>query len=67
MTDGEFDRAVVGLVRRLRGERQVAVHTIGFLYTPPGSVAEAILKEIADQNGGEYKFVSEQDLGSLVP
>lgn len=67
LTDGEFDRAVVGLVRRLRGERQVAVHTIGFLYTPPGSVAEAILKEIADQNGGEYKFVSEQDLGSLVP
>jgi len=67
LTDGEFDKAVVDLVKRLNANRQVAVHTIGFLYTPPGSAAEAILKEIADQSGGQYRFVSERDLATLDP
>jgi hypothetical protein len=67
LTDGEFDRAVVDLVCRLNAGGRVNVHTIGFLYTLPGSSAEAILREIADRNGGGYKFVSERDLAALVP
>jgi hypothetical protein len=62
LTDGEFDRAVVGMVHRLNAGGKVTVHTIGFLYRGPG---EAILKDIAAQNGGQFKFVSEEDLVAL--
>jgi hypothetical protein len=62
LTDGEFDRAIIDLVKRLNPDKQVAVHTIGFLY----KLSEAVLKEIARENGGEYRFVSEQDLEKLV-
>ncbi|MBL7139809.1 MAG: VWA domain-containing protein [Planctomycetes bacterium] len=60
LTDGEFDRSIVDLVRRLNTSRDVAVHTIGFLYNPGPA-----LREIAAQNNGRYKFVSEQDLALL--
>jgi hypothetical protein len=63
LTDGEFDRAVVGLVRGLNAGGRVQVHTIGFLYTWPGTSAEGVLKQIAAEHGGNYKFVSERDLG----
>jgi len=63
LTDGEFDRAIVGLVRGLNAGGRVRVHTIGFLYTWPGTSAEGVLKQIAAENGGNYKFVSERDLG----
>ena len=59
LTDGEFDRAIVGLVRGLNAGDRVRVHTIGFLYR----VGEKVLKQIAVENGGNYKFVSEGDLG----
>jgi len=63
LTDGEFDRAIVGLVRGLNAGGRVRVHTIGFLYPRPGTSAEEVLKQIAAENGGNYKFVSERDLG----
>ena len=63
LTDGEFDRAIVGLVRGLNAGGRVRVHTIGFLYTRPGTSAEGVLKQIASENGGNYKFVSEGGLG----
>ncbi|MGB2755197.1 MAG: VWA domain-containing protein [Phycisphaerae bacterium] len=59
LTDGEFDRAIVGLVQDLNAGGRVRVHTIGFLYRP----GEKVLKQIAAENGGNYKFVSERDLG----
>jgi uncharacterized protein with von Willebrand factor type A (vWA) domain len=62
LTDGEFDRAIVALVKRLNADAKVTVHTIGFLYRE----GEPILKQIADQNGGRYRFVSEKDLADLV-
>jgi len=62
LTDGEFDRSIVDLVKRLNADRKVRVHTIGFLYR----LGEAILKEIASENGGTYTFVSEKDLARLV-
>jgi len=62
LTDGEFDKAIVGLVKRLNAGGQVTVHTIGFLYR----MGEQVLKQIADENGGSYKFVSEKDLATLI-
>ena len=62
LTDGEFDRSIVDLVRRLNAEKKVRVHTICFLY----KMGEAVLKEIARENGGTYTFVSEKDLANLV-
>ncbi|MGB3086348.1 MAG: VWA domain-containing protein [Phycisphaerae bacterium] len=62
LTDGEFDKANVGLVKRLNAASKVKVHTIGFLYR----IGEVVLKRIADENGGNYKFVSERDLEDLV-
>jgi hypothetical protein len=62
LTDGEFDRAIVGLVKRQNAGGQVNVHTIGFLYR----MGEQVLKQIAEENGGNYKFVSEKDLATLI-
>jgi len=58
LTDGEFDRAIVGLVGGLNAAAKVKVHTIAFRYR----IGEKVLKEIADGNGGNYKFVSGEDL-----
>jgi hypothetical protein len=60
-TDGEFDREIVPLIKRLNPQGKVTVHTIGFIYR----TGEAVLKDIAAQNNGTYKFVSEQDLAQL--
>jgi len=61
LTDGEFDRAVIGQIGRLNAGGKVRVHTIGFVYTS----GEEVLKEIAAGNGGLYKFVSTDDLAAL--
>jgi len=65
LTDGEFDRQIIDLMKRLNVGGKVTVHTIGFLYTTPGTASEEILKTIASQNGGHYKFVSVEDLSAL--
>jgi len=63
LTDAEFDRSIVDLTKRLNVGGKVTVHTIGFLY-PSG---EEVLKQIAEQNNGNYKFVSEADLEAMFP
>ena len=62
LTDGEFDRAIIDQVKRLNVGGKVTVHTIGFLYR----TGETVLKQIADDSHGNYKFVSEQDLAGLA-
>jgi len=62
LTDGEFDKAIVDRVDRLNVGDSVTVHTIGFLYR----TGENVLKEIAKNNSGNYKFVSEADLATLA-
>jgi len=62
LTDGEFDPQVARLVKDLNKNGKVKVHTIGFLY----KTGEAILKQIAAENGGTYKFVTEADLANLA-
>jgi hypothetical protein len=58
LTGGEFDVKMAALIRKLNADGQVKVHTIAFLYRG----GEELLKKIADQNGGAYKYVSEDDL-----
>ncbi|MBE3100054.1 MAG: VWA domain-containing protein [Planctomycetes bacterium] len=62
LTDGEFDRAVIDLIKRLNVGGKVRVYTIGFLYDG----GREILTKIAADNGGEYKFVAEKDLADIV-
>ncbi|MCX5654130.1 MAG: VWA domain-containing protein [Planctomycetota bacterium] len=62
LTDGEFDRAIIDHVKRLNVGGKATVHTIGFLY----KTGEAVLKQIADDNHGNYKFISESDLATLA-
>jgi tetratricopeptide (TPR) repeat protein len=62
LTDGEFNWSTVGLVRNLNPQGKTTVNTISFLYRG----GEKVLKEIADQNGGSYKFVSEDELSQLA-
>ena len=62
LTDGEFDPQVARLVKDLNKDGKVKVHTYGFLY----KTSEAILKQIAAENGGTYKFVTEADLANLA-
>jgi len=62
LTDGEFDKAIVDQVAKANAAKKVTVHTIGFLY----KMGEKILKDIAAQNNGTYKFVAESDLETLL-
>jgi hypothetical protein len=62
LTDGEFDRAVADLLKRLNPGAKVPVHTLGFLYR----TGETLLKRIAADSGGQYRFVSEADLATLA-
>jgi hypothetical protein len=65
LTDGEFNNLVsyaevVAEIARLNPERKVKLNTISF-----GShdlKAEEVLKRIAQENGGMYKRVTEEDL-----
>lgn len=61
LTDGEFDRKIPGLVRRLNVDKKVRVNTFCFIYT--GS--QQMMQQIAEENGGSYKYIGEDDLESL--
>jgi hypothetical protein len=58
LTDGEFDKTIVDEVKRANAGKRVVVNTIAFIY----KYGEALLKQIAADNGGNYKFVAEADL-----
>jgi len=62
LTDSEFDWAIVDLVKRLNADAKVTVHTIGFLCRE----GESVLKDIAEQNGGNYVFVSQEYLAEYL-
>jgi len=64
LTDGDFsgeDRftdndAVLKAIRTLNADRDVAIHTV--LFGKHTKAGEAILKTIATENGGTYRFVA---------
>jgi tetratricopeptide (TPR) repeat protein len=62
MTDGEFKKEVAAQVKQLNAGGKVTVHTISFLYASGADV----LKQIANENGGEFKIYTEQDLANLM-
>lgn len=62
LTDGEFDREIAGLVGRLNGAKKIVVNTISFIYRG----GEKVLKQIAKENGGTYKFISEDELFEIT-
>ena len=62
LTDGEFDRGIIDLVRRLNVGKKTVVHTICFMYRS----GEPVLQQIANENGGSYRFVAEADLANLA-
>jgi hypothetical protein len=53
LTDGAFDEALVGELRKWNRNKRVRIFTLGYLYAP----GEELLRQIAEENGGTYKFV----------
>jgi len=62
LTDGEFDKSIVDLVKRLNSTGRTRVHTIAYVFR---AGAEA-LKQIAAANGGRYRYVSEKELPTFL-
>jgi uncharacterized protein with von Willebrand factor type A (vWA) domain len=65
LTDGEFNNVVsyeqvVAEVRKLNARKSVRVNTIAFM--SDDEKAEQVLMQIARENGGRYKKVSDRDL-----
>ena len=62
LTDGDFPNndQVLGEIRRLNKDKKVKINTIAFM--DRGEAYEKLLKQIADENGGLFKFVSDSDL-----
>jgi hypothetical protein len=58
LTDGEFSPELVERLRVWNKDQTVRVYTIAFLRRQ----GEEMLRRIARENGGEFTFVSEQDL-----
>jgi len=58
LTDGEFDGGLVEKLSQWNRERRVRIFTIA--YFDQGGAA--LLERIAQEHGGEFKFVSEDDL-----
>ena len=62
LTDGDFpnNQQVVEEIRRLNKDKKVKINTIAFM--DRGEAYEKLLKQIADENGGLFKFVSDSEL-----
>jgi hypothetical protein len=62
LTDGDFpnNNQVIEEIRKLNKDKKVKINTIAF--ADRGEQYEKMLKQISDENGGLFKFVSDQDL-----
>ena len=58
LTDGEFDRSLIAQLDQWNRSRRVRIFTIAYF---DRSGAE-LLEDIAREHGGEFKFISENDL-----
>lgn len=59
MTDGDFPPKILDLLGKLNEDRKIKINTLSFVFKP----GEELLRKIADEHGGRYKHVSEDDLG----
>jgi hypothetical protein len=65
LTDGRFDSHasyddVKNTILQLNDDKSVMINTIQFMNRD--STAEQVLREIAAENGGKYKYIGEEDL-----
>ena len=58
LTDGMFDRKIAVKLNVWNDTRRCRINTICFMH----NVAESLLKKIASEHGGVYKFVSPDEL-----
>lgn len=58
LTDGEFEKALIPRLDEWNKARRTRIFTIAFF----GSGGAALLEQIAREHGGEYRFVTENDL-----
>lgn len=63
LSDGEFDKKILKLAADLNGDKAVRIHAIQFLYNPPHGFS----RQLAEDNGGQYRYVSEDDLEAMFP
>lgn len=63
LTDGDFpdNAAVLEFIRRKNADRATTIHTIAFLERDESY--EQVLRTIAQENGGTFKYVGEEQLG----
>jgi hypothetical protein len=62
LTDGDFpnNAQLLEEIRKLNMDKKVKINTIAFM--DRGEEYEKLLKQIADDNGGLFKFVSDSEL-----
>jgi hypothetical protein len=62
LTDGDFpnNAQVLAEIRKLNALHNVKINTIAFM--DRGEEYEKLLKQVAEENGGAFKFVEEREL-----
>ncbi|MDB5319311.1 MAG: hypothetical protein JWN40_942 [Phycisphaerales bacterium] len=65
LTDGDFpnNNQVVAEIRKLNAARRTKIHTIAFM--DRGEDYEKILRQISEQSGGTFRFISDGDVANL--
>jgi len=58
LSRGQFDPKIVDLTKQLNARNMVAIHAITFIHND----GEKVLKQVAAENSGAYKFFSAADL-----
>ncbi len=61
LTDGRFGEGLVKIVNDLNKDKKVHINTIAFVTEEPSYKGQ--LEDLANENGGSYKFIPEKDLG----
>ncbi len=61
LTKGAFDPKLLGYINSLNQNHAVRIYTYAFTVQDPAS--QKNLKKIAQQNGGQYKYISREEAG----
>jgi uncharacterized protein with von Willebrand factor type A (vWA) domain len=61
LTDGEFAPMIADLIKQLNAKHKVRINTICFI----NADGQKLLKSIAEDNNGKYRFVNEEDAKKL--
>ena len=66
LTHGEFDKAVSRLVTALNVDRTTVVNVVHLVWPSSNPDAERVMRQIADENGGTYVRITQDDLKRLA-